>query len=161
MWYHQQAIESWDEGSTGSKMRESDSLPTIEKLITQDQINKYAEASGDFNPVHVDPDFAACSQFGGTIAHGMMIAATISEAMTSVFKTAWLSSGRLKLRFKAPVFPGETVTAFGRVKKVRELDAGSEIVCSVGVRKPNGTVAITGDATVLITQKSQTLRDSL
>ena len=142
-------------------MKEGEELPVVEKLVTQAQIEKYAAAAGDFNPIHLDPEFAAASQFGGTIAHGMMIAATISEAMTSVFKTAWLSSGRLKLRFKAPVFPGETVTAFGRVKKVRELDAGSEIVCSVGVRKPNGTVAITGDATVLITQKSQTLRDSL
>ncbi len=46
-----------------------DQLPKIEKLVTQAQIGRYARASGDFNPIHVDHDFAAKSQFGGTIAH--------------------------------------------------------------------------------------------
>ena len=91
-------------------MREGDDLPTIERLVTQGQIERYAEASGDFNPIHVDKDYAAKSQFGSTIAHGMMIAASISEMMTLAFKEDWLNRGRLKIRFRAPVFPGDTVT---------------------------------------------------
>ena len=131
-------------------MQEGEELPIVEKLVTQAQIEKYAAASGDFNPIHLDPEFAASSQFGRTIAHGMMVAAAISEAMTTAFKTAWPSGGRLKLRFKAPVFPGEKVATFGEVKKVRERDDGKEVVCSVGVRKPDGEAAIIGEAAVLV-----------
>ena len=129
-------------------MREGDPLPTVEKRVTQAQIEKYAAASGDFNPIHVDEEFAATSHFGSTVAHGMMIAASVSEAMTSAFKRDWLEGGRLKLRFKAPVYPGDTVTTFGQVKSIRQSSVTKELVCSVEVRRQNGEVAITGVATV-------------
>ena len=132
-------------------MQEGESLPNIEKQVTQQQIEKYAAASGDFNPVHVDHEFAASSQFGGTIAHGMMIAASISEMMTEAFQEAWARGGRMKIRFRAPVRPGDTVTASGHVKSVREGDGVREVVCSVTVRNQNGEEAITGDASVAIT----------
>jgi acyl dehydratase len=133
-------------------MEQGDSLPTVQRLVTQEQIEKYARASGDFNPIHVDKEFAAASQFGGTIAHGMKIAATLSEMMTEAFSLDWLKTGRLKLRFRAPVYPGDTVTAFGEVKRVRQRDGSRELVCSVGVRKQDGEAAITGDATVTVPQ---------
>ena len=109
-------------------MQEGDALPTVERHVTQARIDRYAEASGDFNPIHVDTDFAAASQFGGTIAHGMMIAATISEVMSAAFRMDWVERGRLKLRFKAPVLPGDTVTAFGSIKRIRERNGLSEVV---------------------------------
>ena len=131
-------------------MREGESLPTVEKVVTQGRIEKYAQASGDFNPIHVDHEFAAESRFGGTIAHGMMIAASISEMMTVAFNQDWLQRGRLKIRFNAPVYPGDTVTAFGQVKSIRERNGTREVTCAVGVRKQNGEAAITGDTTVTI-----------
>ena len=131
-------------------MREGDELPTVEKLIEQDLIEAYAKASGDFNPIHVDHEYAAGSQFGGTIAHGMIIAASISEMMTMAFPEDWPTSGRLKIRFRAPVHPGDTVTAFGQVKGVRRLEDGRQVICRVGVRGRDGEMAITGDATVTI-----------
>lgn len=129
-------------------MQIGDNLSTVEKLVTQDRIESYAEASGDFNPIHVDYEFAAASQFGSTIAHGMMIAAAISEMMTTAFQRDWLERGRLKLRFRAPVYPGNEITAFGQVTRIRERDGTREVTCSVGVRKQNGEDAITGDAMV-------------
>ena len=105
-------------------MEQGDPLPTVQRLITQDGIERYAEASGDFNPIHVDREFAATSQFGGTIAHGMSIAATVSEMMTEAFSVRWHETGRLKLRFRGPVYPGDTVTAFGEVKRVRQRGRG-------------------------------------
>ena len=140
----------------GAKIRKGDALPTIEKRVSQDQIEAYAVASGDFNPIHVDQEFAAVSQFGGTIAHGMMIAASISEMMTVAFREHWLQGGRLKLSFRAPVHPGDTITAFGEVRNVREQTEAREVTCSVGVRKQNGEAAITGDATVVIPPERQT-----
>ena len=131
-------------------MKEGDPLPVIDKVVTQGLIHKYAEAAGDFNPIHVDEEFAASSPFGGTIAHGMMIVATISEMMTVAFQADWLTRGRLKIRFRAPVRPGDTVSTFGQVKGVRDREGVKEIVCSVGVRRQTGEDAITGDATVTI-----------
>ena len=123
-------------------------LPSVRRLITQERIEQYAAASGDFNPIHVDHEFAANSQFGSTIAHGMMIAATISEMMTAAFPNSWASSGRLKLRFRAPVLPGEVVETNGRVKSVREDGNDSIVTCAVEVRKPDGQPAIAGEASV-------------
>ena len=135
---------------SGQHMREGEKLPTVERLVTQERIGKYAAASGDFNPIHIDRDFAEKTQFGSTIAHGMMVAATVSESMALAFKGDWLESGRLKLRFKAPVLPGDTVSTFGQVKSVRPGDHTSEVVCSVGVRKQTGDIVISGEATVVI-----------
>jgi 3-hydroxybutyryl-CoA dehydratase len=129
-------------------LKEGEALRSVTKQITQEAISEYAEASGDMNPIHVDQEFAARSQFGGTIAHGMMVAASVSEMMSAEFGTDWVESGRLKLRFRAPVYPGSDVTAYGQVKRVRAADGGSEIVCSVGVRNESGEDAVTGEATV-------------
>jgi 3-hydroxybutyryl-CoA dehydratase len=90
-------------------------LTPVVKEITQEKVNRYAQAGGDGNPLHTDPEFAARTMFGGTIAHGMLLLAYLSEMMTAAFGRAWLSGGRLKVRFKAPARPGDTVSAAGRV----------------------------------------------
>ena len=131
-------------------MGEGDGLPAVEKLITQEQIERYAAASGDFNPIHVDHEFAATSQFGRTIAHGMLVTASISEMMTLAFGETWPQSGRLKIRFRAPVHPGDRISTYGEVKGVRDRDGTRSVACSVGVRIENGEVAITGDASVIV-----------
>ena len=133
-------------------MKEGDTLPTVEKSVTQERIRAYAEASGDFNPIHIDQEFAATSRFGGIIAHGMMVAASISEMMSMAFHETWAENGRLKLRFRAPVRMGDSVTASGSVKRVRESSEGREIVCAVRVERQTGEAAITGDATVTVTR---------
>ena len=131
-------------------MRVGDRLPVVEKGVAQEHVERYARASGDFNPIHMDPDFAAGSQFGTRIAHGMMVAATISEMMTSAFGSAWLNSGRMKIKFRSPVYPGDRITTLGRVKSVRETAGGSEIECAVEITRDSGEVAISGDAIVTV-----------
>jgi acyl dehydratase len=74
----------------------------LTKEVTQPQIDAYAAASGDHNPIHVDEAFARATPLGGTIAHGMLVLAFISEMMTAAFGRAWLDSGRLDVRFRAP-----------------------------------------------------------
>ena len=131
-------------------MNIGDQLPRVERLIDQDQVERYAKASGDFNPVHIDHEFAKRSQFGRTIAHGMLIAASISEVMTTAFKMDWLCSGRMRLRFKAPVYPGDTIVAQGEIKDIRERAGKREAICSVDVRKNDGELVISGEATVSV-----------
>ena len=121
-----------------------DELPTIIRALSQEKIDRYAKASGDHNPLHTDPTFAATTQFGGTIAHGMLVLAYISEMMIAAFGGRWLSSGRLKVRFRGAARQGDTVTAAGRVVSV---DAGT-ITCDVECRNQNGEVLISGEASL-------------
>ena len=131
-------------------MQKGDSLPQIDKVVDQTQIEHYANASGDFNPIHIDQDFASQTQFQGTIAHGMMVAATISEIMTNVFGTHWAQTGKMKIRFRSPVKPGQKVTARGSVQKVTPVDDANRIACSVTVVKDDGEVAISGQTEVTV-----------
>ena len=119
-------------------------LPTVTKTITQEKINAYALAGGDGNPLHTDPAFAANTQFGGTIAHGMLVLAYISEMLTAAFGEEWLSSGRLKVRFRAPARPGDTLTSAGTVTSVE----GGKTLCEVECRNENGDVLVSGEAEV-------------
>ena len=119
-------------------------LPPLVKEITQEGINRYALAGGDGNPLHTDPGFAAKTHFGGTIAHGVLLLAYLSEMMTSAFGQAWLSGGRLKARFRAPARPGDTVTASGRVLR-RE---GGRALCHVECRNQRGEVLVSAEAEV-------------
>jgi acyl dehydratase len=86
----------------------------VTKRLTQEMIDAYARASGDFNPIHIDPAFARTTPMGGTIAHGMLVLASISEMMTAAFGEAWVRTGKLDVRFRAPARPGDTVTARAR-----------------------------------------------
>ncbi|MXX52518.1 MAG: MaoC family dehydratase [Dehalococcoidia bacterium] len=132
-----------------------DPLPTIERVVTQDQIEKYARASGDFNPIHIDHEFAASTQFGGTIAHGMMVAATISEMMTAAFGRNWAESGSMKIRFRSPVKPGQRITTQGSVRRVDAAEGIKRISCTVSVVKDDGETAIAGQAEVRLSAGSK------
>ena len=102
------------------QIQEGTDLPRVIKRINQEKINLYAEASGDYNPIHLDEDFAKKTPLGGTIAHGMLILAYLSEMMTAAFGQSWLSGGRLNARFKAPAYPGDTITASGKIRTVEK-----------------------------------------
>ena len=128
----------------GPVLQVGSELPPVTKELTQEKISRYARASGDSNPLHTDPEFAARTQFGGTIAHGMLLLAYLSEMMTAAFGQSWLSSGRLKARFRGPARPGDTVTASGRI--VRK-EAGRR-VCAAECRNQRGEALVSAEAEV-------------
>jgi 3-hydroxybutyryl-CoA dehydratase len=123
-------------------------LPVVEKVITQEQLARYAHASGDHNPLHLDPEFASATQFGGVIAHGMLTLAFVSEMLTSAFGQSWLESGRLKVRLKAPAYPGDRVHTWGEVVKDEPGTQERSIECSVGLVNSRGQELISGVASV-------------
>ena len=123
-------------------------MPEIEKTVTQEQVNAYADAARDWNPIHLDEEFASETQFGQRIAHGMLGLGFISEMMNTAFPNRWAAGGTLKVRFKAPIFPGETVITKGEITKVTENAEGRFATCSIGCIKPDGSEAISGTATV-------------
>ena len=130
------------------ELKEGASLPELNKTITQPDINLYAEASRDFNPIHIDEEFAKNTPLGGTIAHGMLVLAYVSQMLTDAIGIKWLTGGKLDARFKTPARPGDTLTISGRVTKVQE--AGSETLLSIDIncRNQKDEVIISGEAFV-------------
>ena len=120
------------------------------KHITQEKIKLYAEASGDFNPIHVDESFAAKTPLGGTIAHGMLNLAYVSEMMTMAFGRSWLSGGKLRARFKEPARPGDTLTISGKIDCIEQKDDVSYANCSFECRNQKGETLVAGEAIVKV-----------
>ena len=116
--------------------------PVVREL-TQAMIDAYADASGDHNPIHIDQEFAKSTAMGGTIAHGMLVLATISEMMTGAFGLAWLSTGTLDVRFRSPARPGDTLTA-----RARATADGERLRYAVECVNQQGDVLISGTAEV-------------
>tara|TARA_B100000686_G_scaffold48230_1_gene51554 strand:- start:572 stop:952 length:381 start_codon:yes stop_codon:yes gene_type:complete len=117
-----------------------------QKLISIVQVARYADASGDHNPLHLDETYAAGTMFGKRIAHGMLILSSIAEIMYEAFPMEWNASGSLNVKFRAPVFLGDEIAASAELK----LNDGSIIVYSVKVVKQDGLEVITGEATLNI-----------
>ncbi len=133
-----------------SQLRVGLALPERQKRVTQEEINLYAQASHDFNPIHIDPEFARKSPAGGTIAHGMLILAYVSQMLTDAFGRDWLTSGHFNIRFKMPARPGDLLTIQGRIEKVQPQIEVSEVSCSVLCSNQTNETVITGEATVRV-----------
>ena len=138
-----------------SKLNEGMTLPKLEKVVTQEKINLYAQASRDFNPIHIDPDFAGKTPLGGTIAHGMLILAYVSQMMTAAFGQSWLSQGTLSVRFRAPARPGDTITISGKISKVAKSQNETLISCEVLCANQNGESVITGETQVRVKERRE------
>jgi 3-hydroxybutyryl-CoA dehydratase len=129
------------------KAKTGDSLPVIEKEIDQDRILRWARTSGDFNRLHVDPEYAKQTRFGGTIAHGPMSLAFLNELMMECFGIGWVRGGKLlDIRFTAPLRPGDKVRVSGTVMQVQMIGGKWSVECDLAVEKQNGEKAVTGRA---------------
>lgn len=99
---------------TFESVRVGETLPELRKTVTVDQIQAYAEASGDRNPIHLDDVFARSVGLPGVIAHGMLTMAFAAQLVTD-----WLGSRRrlaaLRGRFSGMVLPGDELRCTGTV----------------------------------------------
>ena len=120
------------------------------RVVTTEDIAAFAHVSGDRNAVHLDPDYAARSTFGGVVAHGMLSASFISGVLGTRLPgegTIYISQS---LRFLAPVRPGDAVKTRVTVKEIRPgARSRGEVVCLTTSRVGEVTV-IDGEATVLV-----------
>ena len=116
--------------------------------ITDEMIRLFADLTGDTNPVHLDDAYAAGTRFGRRVAHGMIAAGLISAALANDLPgpgTVYLSQ---TLQFKAPVYPGDTITTTVEVKAVRP---DKPIVTLITVcRNQDDKVVLEGEAVVLV-----------
>ena len=124
-------------------------------IIKQNQINKYAEASGDDNPIHLDEDFAQKSNLGGIVAHGMLILAQISELLTSIFGINWAINGHLDVRFRRPVYVKDSIQSIIEIVSIERENDKSKINCKVSCVKNNDDSVIVGTAIIYIPDKKK------
>src|SRR6201989_1610350 len=119
----------------------------LTKTIEQADIDAFAKVTGDDDPVHVDEEFAKTTRFGRRIAHGMLTASLISAVIANKLPGEGSVYLGQTLKFVAPVFPGDEITARVTVREIREDKAivKLETVC---VNQGDEGV-IRGEATVL------------
>jgi len=118
--------------------------------ISDEMVRTFAEITGDKNPVHLDEEYAKNTRFKKRICHGMLVASLISKVLGMDFPGPGTILVRQQLSYRAPVFVGETVQV--HVKVVDKKEEKQRLILQTNVIKSDGTVAIEGQAEVLIEQ---------
>jgi acyl dehydratase len=118
------------------------------KKITDEVIRAFAELSGDYNPIHLDEEFAAKTRFGKRIAHGMITGALISAVLGNEFRERKIVYLSQTMKFTAPVFIDDTVTATATVTNIREDKpiVTTSTVCT----NQNGETVVTGEGKIML-----------
>ncbi len=119
-----------------------------ERHVTDELVRAFAEVSGDYNPIHLDEEFAKTTRFGRRIAHGMLSGAFISAVLgyeLTEKKIVYLSQ---TLKFTAPVFIGDTVTTTATVTAIREDKniVTMDTICT----NQNGETLVRGESVVMV-----------
>jgi acyl dehydratase len=133
------AFNSLDElkASIGSEIGLSDWFE-----VSQERIDTFADATGDHQWIHVDPERAARGPFGTTIAHGYLtlsLLPVLSQGVTSVDGVRMgVNYGLNKVRFPAPVPAGSRVRARFELLSVDDIEGGAQLVSRVTVEREGG-----------------------
>jgi len=126
-----------------------DELPPLVKgPIQQIQLTRYAGASGDFNPIHQDHEFAKAAGMGDVFAHGMLSMGFVAQAVTD-----WAGAGavrKLGVRFAAIVRLKDVITCRGRVLSKSSKDDVHLAEVEIWAENQRGEKVVTGKATVAL-----------
>ena len=119
---------------------------SFSKTITEHDVYAFAGLSGNFNPVHVDEEFARNTRFKGRIAHGLLAAGLISTVIGTALPGANAIYLAQELVFKSPVMLGDTLTAV--VEVVEKIESKKRIIFKTLVTNQNGVAVIEGKDTI-------------
>jgi acyl dehydratase len=122
---------------------------SIKKTISDEDIRMFASISGDSNPVHLDDDYAANTRFGRRIAHGMLVASTISAVLGEHLPGHGSIYLGQSIKFLKPVYIGDEITTRVEVIQLREDKpiATLRTTCT----NQQDEMVIDGEAVVLLT----------
>ena len=124
-----------------------DALPDLVKgPIQQIQLTRYAGASGDFNPIHQDDEFAKAAGMGGVFGHGMLTMGFVAQCVTD-----WSGAGSVKklgVRFAGLVRLKDVITCRGRVLAKSSKDGTHLVEVELWAENQKGEKIVTGKATV-------------
>ncbi|OGP61336.1 MAG: hypothetical protein A2V67_17830 [Deltaproteobacteria bacterium RBG_13_61_14] len=135
-------------------VHEGDSIPALVKgPLERIQLVKYAGASGDFNPIHVDEVYAQAAGMKSVFAHGMLSMAFVGQMLTD-----WMGPlGELKrfqVRFSAVAWPGDVITSTGTTVRHWEEKGEGLVELALESKSQEGTVTVKGAACVRLPRRS-------
>jgi peroxisomal enoyl-CoA hydratase 2 len=110
--------------------------------LSRTDLVRYAGASGDFNPIHHDEEFAREAGNPTVFGHGMLTAAFVARCVTDAFGVESLR--RFTVRFANRVWPGDTITCSGRITRVVDVAGVRQIEGEVEANTQRGDVAVRG-----------------
>jgi len=127
--------------------------PSGWREVTQAEVTAFADLTGDHNPIHVDPEAAAATPYGTTIAHGLFTLSLVVPMMAEIFRVTGQSMGvnygLNRLRFPAPVPTGSRIRVRGEVASVDEVAGGYQLVASLVWEIEGGTKPVCAAELVL------------
>ena len=122
----------------------------ISRLVDDAAVAKFAEVSGDFNPLHMDEAYAARSPFRGRIAHGALVASFISCVLGNHLPGPGAVFAGMTMRFERPVRIGDTVICRATVT---EIDVKARRVKLACVCEVDGQTCMEADAEVIVRKR--------
>ncbi len=120
---------------------------SISKLITERDVIRFAELTGDINPIHMDKLYAEQTVFGERIAHGMLTASLISAVLGIKLPGPGNIYVSQSLKFRAPVKFGDIIEA--EVEVVEKIPERNRVHLKTTCRNQDGTVVLEGEAIVI------------
>ena len=117
--------------------------PTEWRPMTQERVNQFAEVTGDHNYIHVDPERARKTAFGGTIAHGYLTLSLLGpisqELLVVTDASTSINYGLNKLRFPGPLPVGAEFRGSGEVLEVTPFDRGVQVLATFAIEVKGAT----------------------
>lgn len=121
----------------------------ITKRITEDDVDTFARVTGDYNPMHVDEEFAEKTQFHKRIAHGMLSAGMISACLGNKMPGPGAIYLNQSLKFDKPVYFGDVLVATVKVEKIDQKAHFQIATLSTVVTNQNGETVTEGQAQIM------------
>lgn len=132
-------------------------MTEFEKVISDEDVQKFAEVTGDHNPLHLDEEFAKNTIFGGRIAHGMIGAGIISGGLAMHLPGTGTTYLGQDLSFKRPVRIGERVKVQLEIVEITPKKKFDIAKIATHCRNEAGEVVIEGTATVILPETDEKL----
>ena len=141
------SARSWNDVHEGDAMP-----PVVVERLSRTDLVKYAGASGDFNPIHHDEEFARAAGNPTVFGHGMLTAGFVARCVTDFVGVGNLRS--YKVRFATRVWPGDTITCQGKITRRYEADGEARVDGEVVATNQKGEAAVTGTFTAAMPRRA-------
>jgi acyl dehydratase len=115
---------------------------TRSATFTDEHVRKYAEISGDHNPLHFDDDYVAKTPFGKRVVHGGLTSGILNALVAEDMPGPGTVFMNMELQFTKPVFVGDTITAVAEVLELHERKPMCKL--AVSITRQDGEVVLTG-----------------
>jgi acyl dehydratase len=124
-------------GAVGQALGSSEWMP-----IEQSRVHEFAEATGDHQWIHVDPERAERGPFGAAIAHGYLTLSLLPALVAQIYRVearAAVNYGLNRVRFPAPVRVGAQIRATSRIVQVTDVQHGVQVVTATTIEIAGGS----------------------